>query len=163
MKELDMKRMKDSQGRYRTNSLFKEWCRPQDEPLYTLEQVRKVYLECKDPTGYKAAMILLGDWRHWEKLSLTSRFKELLKEWNDEIEIMLRSEAITNIAMRQYDPSPSGLSAAKFLAESKWKESTRGRPSKEEIKRKAAKDKSISDKVKEDVARLNIKAVNNNE
>ena len=74
------RRFKDSVGRYRTQSLFREMNSGKGEfdPLYTLKDedpkgnlpsLKQMYLKANDPTEYEFAIAAFGEWHHWDILS----------------------------------------------------------------------------------------------
>ena len=72
---------KDTTGRWRTKSLFKEMYQDKFKPVFTLKEqdiiegdtyfpsMRKLFLSYNDPTGYQFAHEVLGSYEHWKKLS----------------------------------------------------------------------------------------------
>ncbi len=148
--------MKDTQGRYRTRSLFKELIDNKTgskyDYVYTLAQAKKIYLDTKDPTEYKAAMKLVGNWEHWMKLIITPLFLLHLIKWREEMEVMLRAEAIEDIRIAA--KTQKGFSAAKWLAEKGWDIHKRGRPSNNEIEREKRIQAGIKESLKDDAERI---------
>lgn len=64
-----MSKFKDSMNRWVTRGLFKETAITTDEfVLMTLDEARKKYLACGDPTGYVFATEHLGGYKHWKAL-----------------------------------------------------------------------------------------------
>lgn len=104
----------DTTGRRLTLGLFKELS---DNPAapFSLEDWRQVYVEVSDPTDYKAAMVLIGQWEHWTMLTECKAFAEHLEKWRNEVNTKLRSEAFDNLRKQARDPK--GTAAARFLAE----------------------------------------------
>jgi hypothetical protein len=106
--------LKDSIGRFRTVSLFKEMghqTQSDDYPCFfslKLEEdsdkyisVYRVYMTYQDPTEYKIAVNLFGGIRHWKLLCDQSWFKVYLHRWRKELKARLRAyatEKILNIA-----------------------------------------------------------------
>ena len=80
--KVDFESLMDSRNRFRTRSLFIETraYRPEEatgeifEPIFTFRNypyqdkipMGRVFVEERDPTGYKTAMRLLGSWQHWQ-------------------------------------------------------------------------------------------------
>ena len=130
---------KDCEGRLLvTKSLFID-CRPlhsNNRSYYTLfreheateeyPMMKDLYLSSSDVTEYEQAILLLGNWRHWQELCSKSWFKEHLKYWREELEVKIRSTAISTLA------KSDRTDAAKWIAEGKW-QNKRGRPSKDEV------------------------------
>lgn len=117
----------DTTGRRLTLGLFKELSDNPTAP-FSLEDWRRVYVEVSDPTDYKAAMVLIGQWEHWTMLTECKAFAEHLERWRNEVNTKLRSEAFDNLRKQARDPK--GTAAARFLAE-QGGGSKRGRPLKE--------------------------------
>ena len=166
--------MKDSKGRFRTRSLFWETnavdLREEYPPVYTLKDedykpegfketlpsARKIYLAQLDPTEYKAAQVLLGSWKHWQYMVQHCKwFSVKVEEWREELEVMLRSSAITEIANDSVANSRSSVASAKWLADKGWeKNDERGRPSKKVIAREAKIQGRIAEDLDEDIKRM---------
>lgn len=105
-----------SSGQRLTVGLFEELSRDdvKASPVFKLSDWRKKYVELADPTGYDAAMELIGDWEHWLLLCEAPAFAKELVRWNAEVEQKLRAEAIRNL--RKQSKLPTGTAAAKVLA-----------------------------------------------
>jgi len=157
---------RDTVGRFRTQSLFREMNRDKKFPAYfTLKDkdtdgcvsMRRVYLEVGDPTEYETAKALVGDYKHWQALCELPWFQEHLNQWRVELEAKLESENIMRLRETAADPkSASRVTAAKMLLSKPWrsKENVRGRPSKDEVKgymKAAAKETS---EVEDDYKRI---------
>ena len=129
-----MNQFKDKMFRWRTLSLFKESAAyPKEHVLYTFEEARKLYIECNDPTGYTFATTHLGGWKHWLLLKGSSAIAEKIDEWEQELEVKLRAEAVGN--MIKLSIGDKGYQANKFLVDGGWVQKKAGRPTKESIKR----------------------------
>jgi hypothetical protein len=159
-------------GHYRTESLFLELWKPIEtaRPVYSLlrddredprvpgRQIysfQKRYVEAGDITGYKAAIELLGSWKHWEKIRDRPWFRDHVAAWNAEIVASLNArgmDAIVKAADR------GDLKAAEYLMGYTTSGPTikpgRGRPSKAEIKQAAREAATISEDLDEDAARV---------
>lgn len=129
-------RVVDSTGRNVVLGLFKEFARPdvKFKPIYTLKQVKSMFLEARDPSEYAAAMSIVGDWDHWLQLRNHAQLKGVVDHWHQELQVKLRSEAITD--MVKHSKAPGGTAAAKWLADKGYDAPTNkksvGRPKKEE-------------------------------
>lgn len=152
---------KDSMGRYRTLSLFYETNTSAETPVFTLKpkdthnyiSMKRLYLEYADPTEYSFAIAVLGSWEHWQRLSNCDWFQKHVVEWRDELEVKLRSEAITEMR----DLAMSGnKDAAKWLADRGWNKHKVGRPTKEEVQSERVKAARIADGLTEDAARIGL-------
>lgn len=137
---------KDSQGRFRTLSLFYE-TRHKDYPAFFTTKKRDItrngvdyislylkYMEIADPTEYQVAVRLFGSWDHWQTLLNTKWFKELVTGWREELKVKLESDRFYEMRGHLADDGPSSIQATKWLAERYGEKATtkRGRPSKEE-------------------------------
>jgi hypothetical protein len=126
----------DSTGRNVVLGLFKEFARPdvKFKPIYTLKQVKSMFLDARDPSEYTAAMSIVGDWDHWLQLRNHPQLKGIIDHWHEELQVKLRSEAITD--MVRHSKAPGGTAAAKWLADKGYDSPTNkksvGRPKKEE-------------------------------
>ena len=125
----------DGSGKNVIVGLFKEFSRVdvKFEPIYTLKQVKQMFLEARDPSEYKAAMSIVGDWEHWLMLRNHPNIKSHVDKWQEELAIKLRSEAISNLI--SHSKQPGGTAAAKWLADKGYADSETkqrvGRPNKE--------------------------------
>lgn len=156
---------KDSRGIYRTQSLFIETltdtCRRHGhEAVFTLKDTdqgkyksfKRLYMSYRDITGYKAAIGILGSWKHFKKMFANHKFSKMLAEWNEELEVMLRSEGISAI-VEEANEGKSRVNAAKFLADRGWA-SKRGRPTKADVARERRVQAKIETSIGEDAHRI---------
>lgn len=121
----------DSTGRRLTSGLFEELADPASsiKPIFKLAEWRKVYVEIADPTDYKAALHLLGDWEHWQwLLERSAAFAADVQSWREEVHVKLASEGVEEL--RKQAKTPKGVTAAKWLAEKGFVLKNRGRPPK---------------------------------
>jgi len=129
-----MDKFKDVMKRWRTLSLFRETAaQPREHVLYTFEEARKLYLECNDPTGYVFATTHLGGWKHFQLLRQSQAIAEKIDEWEAELEVKLRCDAVGN--MIKLSDGDKGYQANKFLVDGGWIQKKAGRPSKLAVKR----------------------------
>lgn len=161
---------KDTRGRYRTKSLFKEWetpaypayynLGPEDEGKYA--SLRKRYLEIADPTEYEFALLTLGGWDHHKAMLATCQwYREFLELWRAELEIKMRGEGIREMkALLLSKKEPIKLAAAKYLAEAGWKEvktaPKRGRPSKVEVQGELQRQARDAELLSDDAQRIGV-------
>lgn len=123
---------------------------------FYLHEWKKVYMEIADPTEYKAAMELVGNWAHWQEIRNQAELKPIFDEWAEELRVKLHSEAIN--AMIQHSMEKGGTAAAKWLAEGGAAGKKKvGRPKKEEV---PIVDEKESAAVAADLERLGLKVVN---
>jgi hypothetical protein len=166
---VDKSLLKDSIGRYMTGALVREQYQPNHvkfKPIFTIKDydhdglisMKRVYMEEADPTEYRPAMKLFGDWGHWQKFLTLEWFKPIVESWREELEIKLRSDAIKGIVSMSKQENPTGLNAMKFLANKEYvpDEKKRGRPSKKEIARNMKIQQGIKNETEEDMKRLGL-------
>jgi hypothetical protein len=163
-------------GKYLCKSLFWETRRLDklsSPPIYTLKDkdlvvdgvtyfsLRRLYLETADLTEYEFATKYLDSWEHWELLSNRAWFQPYIKAWRTELEIKLKSEALKRLYKEAVEGGKNQYNANKFFVEKGWidkttEETRRGRPSKQEIARKAAEEVFSSNQISEAAKRLEI-------
>ena len=165
-------KLKDSQGRYRTTSLFWEFRQPGFEPLYSIKgydlekpegtypSLKKMYLAFDHVPGfeYEFAMTVFGSWDHWAKLCNISQLRGDIQEWRDELDIKLKCESMKAMMLAAKDNDAKGVNAAKYLAE-KGYESKRGRPSKAEVERETKIQAGVNKELKDDMERIGLRVV----
>jgi hypothetical protein len=152
---VDRTKFLDGSGKRVILQLFKEFARPdvKFKPLYTLQEWKDVFLDCRDPSEYQPAQLLLGDWEHWLEVRNHALIKPHVDKWQAELEVKLRSEAIQQI--KSHAKQPGGTAAAKWLADKGYAEEgvkkAVGRPKKEEVALPP-----IPSRIAGDMARLGI-------
>jgi hypothetical protein len=189
MADVDISIFKDDINRWRTATLFAETnSNDKYTPIFTLEDedkvlpdgtklisMKRIYLEARDPTEYLAAKRIFSIWEPWEKLSKAPFFQPIIAAWRDELERLLRSEAIQEINAMSKGSKATGttFSAAKWVAEATWKKTYTtqemgdddnakgaGRPSKASVQKEAeimAREMMKNDgTLNEDWKRLNL-------
>lgn len=138
--------LKDSQGRFRTQSLFIQHKHDAYSAHFTLKNfdhdgyisMYQKYMEIGDPTEYQQAKCLLGSYEHWQTLAKAGWFKPYLNKWREELRARLESEAFDRMQETASAKKglPTGIQATKWLADRYGVEQTkgkkRGRPSKDE-------------------------------
>ena len=129
----------DSTGRRLTIGLFKELSDNPSAP-FSIADWRRIYVEIADPTDYKAAHVLIGQWEHWTMLTECKAFATELAKWRAEVEVKLRSEAIAEL--RKQAKTEKGTAAAKYLA---GEAAPRGRPPKKKEDDAAPETKRVAD------------------
>lgn len=168
--------LKDSKGRWRTQSLFLETSyqstseaaplytmRPHDHEAQNLPSFRRLYLEIADPTEYRQATQLLGGWSHWQALLGSKWFKDYIEEIRDELDVKLKSEAIMQALGILRDPEKLNTQTYQFFAEGKYQPKRgKGRPSNEEVASEARRRADVAERVRADAERLGIKVVADN-
>ncbi len=149
-----------TQGHRLTRSLFKETCKPGDEPIMTLSrnpkddlvQLAPIFLEyvTLDPSEYEFAVHVFGSFSHWKIIAESTWMRPYIEEWRMEADVRRKSIAFRQIADEAQGKGRSSYSAAKFLIEEPWKDKR-----KKAVKETAEKTSTkASEGVQEDVLRL---------
>jgi len=153
--------LRDVIGNFRTLSLFLETNTTNNPAMFTLKDddytkdgvnylsLKQIYLSFDDPTEWEFVQYVFGNWRHWERICKNRILREYIDQWRMEQEIKLRSKGIRSVVGLAKDKE----SAAKWLAEGKWK-NTRGRPSKEEMERQKKIDDGLEAELNDHWERL---------
>jgi len=150
--------VRSAYGVLTTLNLFRELAdsRVKFPPPFSIKEWRKRYIEIADPTEYETAMVLIGNWEHWQALRGHQVIRELFDEWMQEVEIKLRSQGVRNLISVAGSTSPGSAGAAKWLAEG-------GFVHDERLRSKAGREKEervledIRKRTADDAARLNLK------
>jgi hypothetical protein len=131
-----------------TRALFKEYSRGQGE--ISINDWRKVFVECEDLTEYEPALKLCGSWEEWCRFKKEwPHFLTIVQEWKDEVEIRLRSQAVKRIVKA----SDTSVDAAKWIAEGKFHKRA-GKPSKAEVERQAKIEAGVQDQTRDEIERV---------
>ena len=155
--------------RYRTTSLFYETIPPTSSytAIFNIKydhditkkgvkyiSLKKLYMECYDPTEQLFVDQYLYDWGHWERLCNGGQLGPYIQSWRDELERRMVGEAI----QAQIELAKNGnQNAAKWLATQGWKkQSTKTKKQKvrEAVREKEAKE--FDSFIKEDAERLGL-------
>lgn len=140
-----MSKFKDCVNRWVTVGLFAETAGPNKEfILWTLDEAKDLYLKTRDITGYTFAKQHLGGLSHWKALKASPTLSPILEEWEEEMEIMKRAEALLRI---EAEARGGHYQANKFLADRGWDLRIAGRPSKAEVEKELNKQAKIASKV----------------
>lgn len=136
--------LKDTKGRYLTQSLFLEIGYNSDTAIFTLKDdhyeyegkvfysLKKLYLEEEDVTEYNFANKYFLGWDHWKKITENLVIFKHIRKWREELELKIRARAMKNTI----NSAMSGnYQAARFLLNGEWKPSKNGRPTKKEVER----------------------------
>jgi len=123
---------REKAGRMPSRKLF-------EDGTYDIEEFHEIFIACEDMTEYDPAIKLCGSWKEWSRLKNDwPTFNDYIIEWKEELEIKLRSEAITKIIEHSKGDDSSALSAAKFISSAGWNSrSGAGRPTKAAKSREA--------------------------
>lgn len=128
----NLKKFKDENNRWRTNSLVKEFSLDGKYVLFSRDELKQAYMDCNDPTGYEFATNHLGGWVHWLMLKKTPKIGPLFIQWEEELEVKLRAMGVAN--MIEMAKSEKGYQASKFLVDKGWDKHVAGRPTKSAVK-----------------------------
>lgn len=157
-----MNKFKDQLGRWRTKSLFVEFCDHATlTPLFCLSDdkmdgdkyinLHKVYLEESDPTEYKVATKYFGGWDHWESLKKSFFVRPYLDKFKKELDIKLISEGVE----KQRELAKKGnVNAAKWLAEKGFGKRKAGAPSKAEVEGERKIQAAVESDIEDDLQRI---------
>ena len=168
----DRELLKDKQGRALRKALVLELSYNNPKyAIYTLKDedyeykgklyysLKKIFLECADPTEYKFATNCFANWKAWKllaaqsvKFNVSREWTDLVDEWREELEIMLRSQGLQDIIGRA--GTEKGYQAEKYLADKGWVEQRKGRPSKQDIDNEIQQNVKVRNEVQDDLSRL---------
>lgn len=171
--DADRSVLKDTIGRYRTN-IFYEFNKARQEdypPLYTMREdewkglpsAYRIYMT--SDSEYEAAMKLVGSWAHWLRLLKCKPFlnggEDLgiwmgLEQWREEKAIQEKASAYNQLKLSAVG---GNVQAQKIILEGD-KASKRGKPSKAEVAKAAAKQAEVDDQIKDDLKRIKLAASN---
>lgn len=155
-------KMLDSMNRPITQSLFLE-IGYTDSALFTLKDedfeyngrslpsIKRLYLECADPTEYEFATTYLLGWSHWLRICENKAVRKHIDEWRVELEVKLRSKGV-KAAISQ--ASSGNYAAAKWLADRGWDTRGRGRPTKEDVEHEKKVQAGMTSEYAADIIRL---------
>lgn len=162
---IDKKLLVDTMGRPLTQSLFLEIGYNVQYAVYTLAEVdklyngkvypslKRLYMEVNDPTEYRFATTYLLNWNHWKRLNNNVVLREYFDLWREELEVMMRSEAVQAIVDMTATES-GNFQAAKWLADRGWDKRGAGRPSKVEREREVNIQERINEELTADLNRM---------
>ena len=160
----------DSNGRYRTQSLFFDKRVDGHNAYFTFSRrdrldpegniayisLYKIYMGMTDPTEYQFAMAVFDSWDQWMKIANNKLLSKSLgiPKWRDELQVKIRSLGIT----ANIDAALEGdTSSAKWLAEHKWKGKRKaGAPTKAERAQSDSIDRAIDAETNDELTRLGI-------
>jgi hypothetical protein len=137
------------------------------EPVFDLYDERPGLINCrttfvnlKDPTGRKWALTYLGDWNHWLRLMRCQWFREAYETWITELNLQLKSEAISiAIEIMKGENGAQALAAAKFIATQEYDKSTKGRPSKAAVEGELKRAAEALSQEDEDLKRIGLTVI----
>lgn len=159
-------KFKNAMGFRYLRGLFYETRVLDETPLYTLKDydlkkekwypsLYKLYILAGDPTEYSFAVKHLDGWQHWQELTQCTWFQEYVLAWRLELETKLRSEALAKIMVASKGTTRDAFQANKYLTDRAWKDkATKGRPSKDNIRREAVRIASEEQRITDDAKRI---------
>lgn len=169
MKQLDSswrprpEQLKDVKGHPLTQGLFLEFQYDETKALYSFKDqdyeykgvvypsLKRLFLECNDPTEYSFAVDYLLGWAHWQRLCDNKLIRKHIDQWRLELEIKIRSNAAKQIML---SAKKGSFQASKWLADRGWDERGAGRPSNAEVDREKAIQAGIQDEFSQDIQRM---------
>lgn len=165
----------DSEFRASNNKLllkglfFEETSADKTGVRYTLKEedhlgypsLSRLYLEMEDPTEYDFAIACLESWTHWEQLLACNWFKPHINRWRKELEVKLKSRALAEIKAEAKNGGRNSFAANKYLLERGWEPKegqgrTRGRPTKEEIRKASQELAKATEDLADDYNRITV-------
>lgn len=151
-------------GRYLNALFYEQIGADKSTVVYTLKEVDhegfpslyRLYMELEDVLEYEFANTYLESWEHWQMLCDCKWFQPFVQRWRKELELKIRSKALRKLREDAASESRTANSSNRYLLERGWADkATKGRPSKEEV-RKAAREQAMSAKaLQSDFLRLN--------
>lgn len=131
---------------------------PEIPERHPVPSLRRLYLSYDDPTEYKFAVDVFKSTYHWKYLCKRKWFQPYLEEWRLTLGEKLRQTGIERLVEIAKGSDPKlALGAAKWLAESGWKERReKGRPSEAKVEQEVKREADIERIYREDAARLGI-------
>jgi hypothetical protein len=155
---------RNSMGVQLTKALFWEMVEDKRYCLYTLKtrdhqnclSLYRLYMDMDDITEYRFANTYFEGFEHWESIAAAHWMKEHVSQWRKELELRMKSNALYRMREMADSSSKEAFSANKYLLDKGWKDkdSTRGRPSKEEIKSEATRIAIEQSTFDEDLQRM---------
>lgn len=136
-----------------TRKLFKQF---NPEGTEDIEEWKQRFIQTRDPTEYTAAIELLGSWQDWLKFKKEwPHFRlEILPEWIQEMEVLIRSEALKTIIRDSLGGKPTSTSSAKWIVEGNYKPKAVGRNTVEQNEKENAIRQRVLDENEDEVARV---------
>jgi len=161
-------KFRNEQGVYFTKGLFfEQTLGDKSSVVYTLKDqdhegfpsLYRLYMEAEDLTEWDFADEYLGGWGHWKQLCNCAWFKPYIERWREELELKIRGAALRRIKREAKSDSRNAYTANKFLVDAGWRpkeenKNTKGRPTKEQVKRAANEMARSETQVDEDLERI---------
>lgn len=120
-----------SSGIRKTRSLFKEFCRPGEDPCLSVSRQEKeglirlaplfIDMVTADPSEYEFAEYVFGSYAHWKLIADAAWMQPYLQEWRMEADVRRKSLAFRTIVTDAQSANRTATTSAKFLIEERWK------------------------------------------
>jgi hypothetical protein len=100
-------------------------------------------------------------WNHWKKIRASKAIQPWIEDWNEELEVKLRSVGI-QVVLDEAQGGKSAYQAGKAIAEGFWAprlttgSPKRGRPSKEEVAKELKIQTRLHEEFKDDAERIGL-------
>lgn len=158
-----MDEFKDTQGKWRTQSLFLEFSWDEDAK-YSLSDshkeykgkvypsLKQLYVEEGDTTEYEFANKYFGGWSHWKRLRGNKAIAKHIDEAQEELELKLMALGVKRII--EHSKGDKGYQASKWLADRGWDTRKAGRPSKDEVEGELKRQAKEDDEYSADILRF---------
>lgn len=145
-------KFKDQVGRWVTIGLFGDRAAAYKGSIIwdAIDDARKDFIECGDPTGIVFADKFLGGYDHWKAIKESKGLEEEIAKWEEELEARIRSDALRGIKGMSVD----SFQAAKFLMDRGWEKRGAGRPTKEQIEKETRIQSKMKDSYSADIVRI---------
>jgi len=163
--KIDKSRMLGPKNVALTQGLFLEIGYNPEQAVFTLKDwdwnyegvwypsLKRLYLEYEDIVEYSFACEYLLGWNHWQRICKNKILRKHIDEWRVELELKLRSQAISQIVAMSVDEQ-KGFQAAKYVANKEWAKNGVGRPKKDTSEFDAKVEERLNEEFAEDSVRL---------
>lgn len=139
-----------------------------DVVLYTLKEydievdgklipsLSKLYIGLGDVSEYEFANKYFYNYRHWRMISEANWFKDYIGPWREELTAKKMAEALNQLVLTAKGESRDAFQANKYLLDKGWlaPRGSKGRPTKESIKKEAELLFKEKDELADDFDRL---------
>lgn len=151
---------------FNTQSLFWEYHTNKGKAVFTLKDddyivegkvyysLKKLFLQCTDPTGYEFATEILGSWKLYQRLLNNKLLTAHFLDWQEELEVKIRSQSLRSLIKVAKNDGAKGVTAAKYVTDKAW-DKTHVR-TKEAKQKRAKQDAALTNEVEEDLKRLGL-------
>jgi len=161
-------KFRNDQGVHFTKGLFfEQTLGNKSSVVYTLKDqdhegfpsLYRLYMEAEDLTEWDFADEYTGGWGHWKQLCGCLWFKPYIQRWREELELKIRGAALRRIKSEAKTTSRNAYTANKFLVDAGWRQkeenkNTKGRPTKDQIKKEAQRIAQSDNDFDEDYKRI---------